>query len=95
MGWELMVYQDKQFQSEVMFLQKIINAENVGVAVKTARLEKGLTQKDLAGNILSEKTVHRIEKGQVLPSLFTFFYILSRLELSADSFLSLLSDLFL
>ena len=90
-----MVHQDKQYHSEEVPLQKIITPENVGLFIKTARLERGLTQKDLAGDTLSERTIRRIENGQVLPSLFTFFYILYRLDLPIERFLYFLNHLFL
>jgi len=81
-GGGSMAYQDKPYPSEETPLQKIITAENVGLFVKTARLERGLTQKDLAGDTISERTIRRIENGKVLPNLFTFFYIIIQTRLT-------------
>ena len=61
---------------------------NLGEKIKKERLAKGLTQKELAGEVITRNMLSQIENGTATPSLQTLLYFANRLSLPAAYFLS-------
>ena len=55
----------------------------VGEKIKQARTERGMTQSELAGEVITRNMLSRIETGAAQPSLDTLFYIAGRLGIPA------------
>ncbi|MDR1705203.1 MAG: helix-turn-helix transcriptional regulator [Clostridiales bacterium] len=49
------------------------------ILIKTLRIERGITQKELAEGICSQDTISRIERGERLPDWHTFDKIMQKL----------------
>lgn len=63
--------------------------ESIGRNIRKYRLAKKLRQEDLAERAgLSTNYIGSVERGEKLPSLETFIYILNALEISADMVLA-------
>ena len=60
----------------------------IGEKIKKLRLEKMMTQSELAGTEITRNMLSRIENGFALPSLSTVYYIASRLNISPGFLLS-------
>jgi transcriptional regulator with XRE-family HTH domain len=63
----------------------------IGSAIRTARLERRLTQRQVAG-ILSGAFVSRVEAGDAVPSLPALAYLLARLEVPITEFFDKVSS---
>ena len=66
----------------------------LGQKIRTARIERGMTQKQLVGNHITRNMLSKIENDSATPSVRTLEYIASRLGLPAGYFMadSRLSD---
>lgn len=60
----------------------------VGTFIKKMRRQRGLTQKELAEGIISEKSLSRIETKVQLPSKLTLDALMERLGLNAERYFS-------
>src|SRR5690349_8606797 len=54
----------------------------VGLRIREARTEKGMSQKDLVGERFSKSYISSIERGKITPSLKALEYIAKRLGVS-------------
>jgi transcriptional regulator with XRE-family HTH domain len=63
------------------------STEPLGDRVRRARLEAGLTQAQLAGAVISARTVSRIERGRAAPSRRVLAYIAERVGKPLEYFL--------
>jgi len=61
---------------------------NIGEKIKNLRLEKTMTQTELAGDQVTRNMLSLIEKGRAVPSLQTLNYIASRLNVSPSFLLA-------
>lgn len=61
---------------------------NIGEKVKSLRISKLLTQKELSGEMITRNMLSRIENGAALPSLPTLIYLASRLGVPAGYLIS-------
>ncbi len=61
-------------------------AEQIGQKIKKLRLSEGMTQKELAGDVISRNMLSMIESGNALPSLETLLHISEMLSVSAGFF---------
>ncbi|MCD7948318.1 MAG: helix-turn-helix domain-containing protein [Oscillospiraceae bacterium] len=66
----------------------------LGQKIKTARLERGMTQKELVGDYITRNMLSKIEHDSAMPSVRTLEYLARALDLPTSDFLdgSLLSD---
>ena len=55
----------------------------LGERIKQARIERGMTQSELAGEVITRNMLSRIETGDAQPSLDTLMYIAKRLGIPA------------
>lgn len=60
----------------------------LGQKIKAARLEKGLTQKEVVGDYITRNMLSRIENDTATPSVRTLKYLAGALGLPASFFLS-------
>ncbi len=65
---------------------------NIGKKIKTLRMEKFMTQSELAGNEITRNMLSRIENGAAQPSLDTLRYLASRLNVSPGFLLAEAGD---
>lgn len=68
---------------------------NIGDKVKNLRLSKMMTQKQLAGDMITRNMLSRIENGAALPSVPTIVYLAERLNVPAGFLLADENDSFL
>ncbi|MBO5305598.1 MAG: helix-turn-helix transcriptional regulator [Clostridia bacterium] len=61
---------------------------NIGEKIKKLRLEKFMTQAELAGNQITRNMLSLIEKGKADPSLQTLIYLADKLKVSAGYLLA-------
>lgn len=61
---------------------------NIGEKIKKLRLEKFMTQAELAGNQITRNMLSLIEKGKAVPSLQTLIYLADKLKVSAGYLLA-------
>lgn len=61
---------------------------NIGEKIKDLRCAKMMTQKELAGELITRNMLSRIENGSALPSLPTLLYLASRLGVPAGYLLA-------
>lgn len=59
----------------------------MGEKIRSARLAKNLSQRQLAGNVITRNMLSQIENGSAVPSMRTLEYLASVLELPAGYFL--------
>lgn len=65
-----------------------VDYTDIGKRIRAVRLERGLTQEQLAERIATGTThVSHIETGNTIPSLKTFLAIVNALDVSADELL--------
>lgn len=60
----------------------------LGKKIKAARLERGLTQKEVVGNYITRNMLSKIENDSATPSVRTLQYLASALDLPTGYFLS-------
>src|SRR5690349_18186730 len=60
----------------------------VGLRLREARTDKGMSQKDLVGERFSKSYISSIERGKITPSLKALEYIARRLEVSVSYLLT-------
>lgn len=68
-------------------------AEQIGKKIRELRLSAGLTQKQLAGDIISRNMLSMIESGTALPSIETLLHISEMLSVSPGFFFADENDL--
>ena len=61
---------------------------NIGRKIKELRVEKLMTQSELAGSEITRNMLSRIENGAALPSLGTILYLAQKLGVPAGYLLS-------
>ncbi len=61
---------------------------NIGEKIKKLRLEKFMTQAELAGNQITRNMLSLIEKGKAVPSLQTLMYLADKLKVSVGYLLA-------
>lgn len=61
---------------------------NIGEKIKKLRLEKFMTQSELAGNQITRNMLSLIEKGKATPSLQTLVYLADKLKVSVGYLLA-------
>lgn len=61
---------------------------NIGEKIKRLRLEKFMTQAELAGSQITRNMLSLIEKGKAIPSLQTLMYLADKLNVSAGYLLA-------
>ena len=59
----------------------------LGQKIKSARLERGMTQKELVGNAITRNMLSKIENDAAAPSVRTLEYLAKALDLPAGYFL--------
>jgi transcriptional regulator with XRE-family HTH domain len=59
----------------------------VGARIRRLRIQAGLTQEDLAGTVVTARTISRIERGSVTPSRRTIEHIAGRLGCRVEDIL--------
>lgn len=59
----------------------------LGQKIKSARLEAGLSQRQLCGDVITRNMLSQIENGSANPSMATLQYLASRLEKNISFFL--------
>ena len=65
-----------------------VNYNQIGARIRQARLEKGLTQEQVADKLdVGVTHISHIETGNTIPSMKLFIGIVDLLEVSADSLL--------
>lgn len=63
--------------------EKVIDLHNLGNMIRTYRKKRGLTQKEVADRIgVTMQHYSRLERGQYLPGLETFFKLSEILDLN-------------
>jgi transcriptional regulator with XRE-family HTH domain len=67
--------------------KRVIAPDSLGARVRAARLERGLSQSQLAGEDLTKGFISQLESGIVRPSVRSLQIIASRLGKSLDYFL--------
>src|ERR687886_2168207 len=67
--------------------RRILAADSLGARVRAARLERGMSQAQLAGDELTKGFISQLESGSVRPSIRSLQLIASRLGRSLDYFL--------
>lgn len=66
--------------------------QRIGSALKQVRLDKQITIKELSTDFLSVSQLSHIEKGINFPSVEKFIYIISKLNIQYNEFISLIDD---
>ena len=66
---------------------------NIGKKIRDIRRQKGLTQAELAQNVITRNMLSQIESGKATPSLPTLLHIASVLEIPAEFFISESEDI--
>lgn len=67
----------------------VLDYQRIGIRMKKARLEKNLTQAELAEKLeLSNNYISSIERGNAVPSLETFIRFCNALDVTADMLLT-------
>ncbi|MBP1042851.1 helix-turn-helix transcriptional regulator [Vagococcus sp. BWB3-3] len=61
---------------------------NFGSKIKSARIKKGLSQKDLADGLCTQGLVSKIEKGEVIPNALLLKDLCLKLTVSIDFILA-------
>lgn len=65
---------------------KDLNLDNLGVLLKSSRRKKGLTQSEVADMVgVCNQHYSRIERGEYIPSLQTFFKLADVLDLEISN----------
>lgn len=59
---------------------------NIGKKIRSLRIQRGMTQRELAGEEITRNMLSRIENGAALPSIGSLLYIAERLEVSPAYF---------
>lgn len=59
---------------------------NIGKKIRSLRIQRGLTQKELAGEEITRNMLSRIENGAAYPSIGSLLYIAQRLDVSPAYF---------
>ena len=59
---------------------------NIGKKIRSRRLQRGMTQRELAGEEITRNMLSRIENGAALPSIGSLLYLAERLEVSPAYF---------
>ena len=59
---------------------------NIGNKIRALRIQRGLTQKQLAGELITRNMLSQIENGTALPSIGSLLYIAERLDVSPAYF---------
>src|SRR5205085_6846480 len=67
--------------------RRIVPADTLGARVRAARLERQMSQAQLAGDELTKGFISQLESGSVRPSIRSLQLIASRLGKSLDYFL--------
>ena len=60
----------------------------LGQKIRSARIERGMTQKELVGDHITRNMLSRIENDSAMPSMRTLEYIAARLDLPAGYFIA-------
>ena len=60
----------------------------LGQKIKAARLERGMTQKELVGDYITRNMLSKIENDSATPSVRTLEYLARALDLPTSYFLS-------
>lgn len=69
-------------------MDKELVLKKVGVLIKEIRIEKGLSQRELAHRInKDQQSIQRLETGNINPSIFYLYEISKGLEISLKDFL--------
>jgi HTH-type transcriptional regulator / antitoxin HipB len=73
---------DGVFSPEFFMDLKVLSPENLGQALRAARKQKGLSQKDVGHSVgMEQHTISKIEKGSPGTALNTLFRLLAALDL--------------
>ena len=67
-------------------------SKTFGEKLKAARLCQGLTQSELAGDIITRNMLSRLENDQASPSVATLKYLAERLNITAGYFIENISE---
>ncbi len=59
---------------------------NIGKKIRSLRVARGVTQRELAGDEITRNMLSRIENGAALPSIGSLLYLADRLEVSPAYF---------
>lgn len=59
---------------------------NIGKKIRSLRIQRGMTQKELAGDEITRNMLSRIENGAAYPSISSLIYLADRLEVSPAYF---------
>lgn len=59
---------------------------NIGKKIRSLRLARGMTQRELAGDEITRNMLSRIENGAAMPSIGSLLYLADRLEVSPAYF---------
>ena len=67
---------------------------NIGNKIKSIRTQKGITQAELAGNVITRNMLSQIESGKANPSLSTLIHISDALDVPIEYLVSKDEDIF-
>lgn len=67
---------------------------NIGIKLKEIRKQKGITQAELCGDIITRNMLSQIESGKATPSLSTLFQIAKKLNVPVEYLISEDTDIF-
>jgi HTH-type transcriptional regulator, quorum sensing regulator NprR len=64
-----------------------MTAKTMGQRIRELRMQKGLTQSDLAMGIVTPSMISQLESGKAHPSHKVLFKLAAKLDVSVDTFL--------
>ena len=67
---------------------------NIGAKIKNLRKQKGISQSELSGSVITRNMLSQIETGKAMPSLATLIYISSVLDTPIEYLVSDKEDAF-
>lgn len=70
----------------------MLNETNIGSRIRNLRQKKGLTQKELAGEVITRNMLSLIESGSASPSLATLCYLSEKLDIPVGYFFTTTPD---
>ena len=59
---------------------------NIGKKIRSLRMQRGMTQRELAGDMITRNMLSSIENGAAMPSISSLLYIAERLDVSPAYF---------
>ena len=71
-------------------MEKEVLLKKLGEQVRNIRIEKGITQKDLAHSLgKDQQSIQRLEAGNINPSIYYLYEICKGLEISLEDLIKI------